>query len=202
MKSSHGKRLNCLNLVTASVLLLGIVLAASSGFASETAHHVDTAAQLKDFLYRLFNFALLAGILIWAMKKADVKGLLAARREEVAKVLRDAEEIREEAERKLAEYTEKLEKANREIDDIRAAIKQEGEAEKARIIAEAKDAAERIRQQAEVSANQEIQQARVRLQAETARLAVQLAQSTLKQSVTQDDQDRFVDEYLKKVVEG
>lgn len=202
MKSSHGKHLNRLNLVTASLFFLGIVLVASSGLAAETAHHVDTAAQLKDFLYRLLNFALLAGILFWAAKKADIKGLLAARREEVAKVLHAAEEAREEAERKLAEYTEKLEKANREIDDIQAAIKQEGEAEKARIIAEAKDAAERIRKQAELSANQEIQQARMRLQAETARLAVKLAQSALKQSVTQDDQDRFVDEYLKKVVEG
>jgi len=190
------------SLLLVPAVFLGLILLATSGLASETAHPVDSGLLLKDFAYRLFNFALLAGILAWAMKKSNVKGLLAARRADVEKVLREADEIKAEAERKLAEYSEKLEKATREIDEIYAAIKQEGEAEKGRIISEANQAAERIRKQAQVSAHQEVQQATARLQAETARLSVQLARTTLKQSVTQDDQDRFVDEYLSKVVEG
>jgi F-type H+-transporting ATPase subunit b len=202
MKSLHGKHRNCGNLLLVTAVFLGLLISAKTGLAAETAHHADTHALVKDFAYRLFNFALLAGILIWALKKGNVKGLLAARRTEVAKVLREAEEAREEAERKLVEYSEKLEKATREIDEIFAAIKQEGEAEKARIIQEAKAAAERIRQQAKVATHQEIQQARASLQAETARLAVQLAKTTLQESVTRNDQDRFVDEYLSKVVEG
>ena len=202
MKSVYGMLLKQGNLVLLPAIFIGIIFLSNSGLAAETAQHADSGAQLKDFAYRLFNFALLAGILIWALKKANVKGLLDARRSGVAKVLREAEEIREEAERKLAEYTEKLEKATREIDEIYAAIKQEGEAEKNRIIMEAQEAAERIRKQAQVSAHQEVQQASARLQAETARLAVQLAKTSLKQSVNRDDQDRFVDEYLKKVVEG
>jgi F-type H+-transporting ATPase subunit b len=179
-----------------------VILFATSGFAAEAVPHAESGAQLKDFLFRLFNFALLAGILIWALKYFKVKELLAARRDEVAKTLRDAEEIREEAERKLAEYNEKLEKASREIDEIYAAIKHEGEAEKNRIIQEANVAAERIRSHAQVAASQEIKQATARLQAETARLAVQLAKTSLQQSVTPADQERFVEEYLTKVVEG
>ncbi|MDD2318773.1 MAG: ATP synthase F0 subunit B [Geobacteraceae bacterium] len=202
MNPLNGKTRNCRSLLSAAAILLGLVVFASTGLAAEAVHHADSAVQLKDFAYRLFNFVLLAGILFWAMKKADIKGLLAARRVAVAKTLREADEVREEAERKLAEYNEKLEKATREIDEIYAAIKQEGEAEKSRIIAEAKEAAERIRQQAKVTAQQEVQHARARLQTETARLAVQLAETTLKQAVVRDDQDRFVDEYLKKVVEG
>jgi len=190
------------NFVLVTALCCCIFLLTTPGLAAETVQHAETGAQLKDFLYRLFNFALLAGLLIWAAKKAKVGELLSARRVEVAKTLREAEEIREEAERKLAEYSEKLEKASREIDEIHAAIKQEGEAEKNRIILEAQEAAERIRSHAQHAAHQEIQQATARLQAETARLAVQLAAASLKQSVTRDDQDRFVDEYLTKVVEG
>jgi len=202
MKSVHGKLPNRGTLLLLPAISLGLILLATTGLAAETVHHADSGAQLKDFLYRLFNFALLAGILIWAMKKANIKGLLAGRRAEVAKVLREAEEIKEDAERKLAEYSEKLEKASSEIDEIYAAIKHEGEAEKNRIIAAANQAAERIRRQAQVAAQQEVQQASARLQAETARLAVQLARTTLEQSVTQNDQDRFVDEYISKVVEG
>jgi len=190
------------NFLLASVICCCILLLTFPALAAETVHHAESGAQLKDFLYRLFNFALLAGLLIWALKKAKVSELLAARRAEVAKTLLEAEEIREEAERKLTEYSEKLEKASREIDEIYAAIKQEGEAEKNRIILEAKEAAERIRNHSQLAAHQEIQQATARLQAETARLAVELATASLQQSVTRDDQDRFVDEYLTKVVEG
>jgi F-type H+-transporting ATPase subunit b len=200
MNPLHGKIRNYANLMSVAAIVL--VLFASTGLAAETAHHADSAVQLKDFAYRLFNFALLAGILFWAMKKADIKGILAARRAEVAKTLREAEEVREEAEKKLAEYNEKLEKATREIDEIFEAIKHEGEVEKNRILTEAREAAERIRQQAQVAAQQELQHARARLQAETVRLAVQLAEKTLKQSVALDDQNRFVDEYLNKVAEG
>ncbi|MDD2335866.1 MAG: ATP synthase F0 subunit B [Geobacteraceae bacterium] len=202
MKFVYGMLPKQGNFLLVPVLFVGIIFLSTSGLAAEAAQHADSGAQIKDFAYRLLNFGLLAGILYWALKKANVKGLLEARRAEVAKVLREAQEIREDAERKLAEYSEKLEKATCEIDEIYSAIKQEGEAEKSRIIREAKEAAERIRKQAQVSADQEVQQACVRLQAETARLAVQLAKTTLIQSVNRDDQDRFVDEYLKKVVEG
>ncbi len=202
MKSVYGMLLKQGDNVLLPAIFIGIIFLSTSGLAAETAQHVDSGAQLKDFSYRLFDFALLAGFLIWVLKYFKVKELLDARRSRVAKVLREAEEIREEAERKLAEYTEKLEKATREIDEIYAAIKQEGEAEKNRIIVEAQEAAERISKQAQVSAHQEVQQARARLQAETARLSVQLAKASLKQSVNRDDQDRFVSEYLKKVVEG
>lgn len=202
MKPVRGMLPNRGNILLVTAMCCGLLLLTTPGLAAETVQHGESGAQLKDFLYRLFNFALLAGLLIWAVKKAKVSELLAARRAEVAKTLLEAEEIREEAERKLAEYSEKLEKASREIDEIYAAIKQEGEAEKNRIILEAKEAAERIRNHSQLAAHQEIQQATARLQAETARLAVELATASLKQSVTRNDQDRFVDEYLTKVVEG
>jgi F-type H+-transporting ATPase subunit b len=202
MKPVRGMLPNQRNFFLVTAMCCCVILLTTPGLAAETVQHAESGAQLKDFLYRLFNFALLAGILIWALKKAKVSDLLAARRAEVAKTLIEAEEIKEEAERKLAEYSEKLEKASREIDEIYAAIKQEGEAEKNRIILEAKEAAERIRNHSQLAAHQEIQQATARLQAETARLAVELATASLKQSVTRDDQDRFVDEYLTKVVEG
>jgi F-type H+-transporting ATPase subunit b len=181
---------------------LFLLVSASICVAEEEASHGVSPAQLKDFGWRVLCFAVLVAILWWGAKKADIKGLLAARRDGIAKALQQAAEAREEAESKLAEYNEKLEKATREIDEIYEAIKLEGEAERNRIIAEAKETADRIREQASLAALQEVQTARARLQAETAKLAVQLAEETLKRNVTKLDQDRFVDEYLSKVVEA
>jgi F-type H+-transporting ATPase subunit b len=189
----------------AAFVCLLLVTCAAAGLASEGAEGAHdaghAAAQMKDFMWRVIDFAALFGILFWALKKADVKGALAGRRGAIEKTLRDAEEARQAAERKYAEYSEKLAAANREVDEIYAAIKHEGEAEKARIIAEAHAAADRIREQARQAAGQEVLKAKVELRAEAARLAVELAEQTLREQTKKDDQDRLVGEYLTKVVE-
>jgi F-type H+-transporting ATPase subunit b len=187
-------------LVPSVLLMTAVVLVASSGFAADAAHHPDSAAQLKDFGWRVLNFSLLAGLIFWVIKKANVKGALSDRQLQIEKNLREAREAREAAEAKLQEYTVKLEKAAREIDGIKAAIISEGEQEKARIVAEAKAAAERIIAQAAQSAEHETNKAREVLQAEAGRLAVELASGKLAASVGKEDHDRFVGEYLDKVV--
>ena len=174
------------------------------GFASEAgegAHGSHAALQMKDLGWRIVNFALLAAILIWGMRKANVGKLLADRRSGIEKLLQEAVEAREAAEKKSAEYSEKLEKATEEIDEIYASIKKEGELEKERIIAEAKVSAEKIKEQAEQTAAREVLKARAELRGEAARLAVQLAEQNLKEKVGNDDQNRLVGEYLTKVVE-
>jgi len=182
-----------------------IVLAASAGFAEEGgegAHQADhAAAQMKDFGWRVFDFAVLVVIVIWALKKANVKGALAERQAQIEKSLKAAEQGRAVAEAKLAEYSAKLDQAAKEIDELHAAIIREGEQEKERIIGEARKAAEKIALQAGQSAEQETLKARAALRAEAARLAVEIATGKLTGAIRKADHDRFVGEYLDKVVQ-
>ncbi|HEY6839214.1 MAG TPA: ATP synthase F0 subunit B [Geobacteraceae bacterium] len=193
-------------LITAAACLLLVGLAAA-GFAAEEAAHgaaehgSHAAAQMKDFMWRCIDFLALVAILVWALKKADLKGSLKARQSGIEKALQEAVIAREAAEKKMAEYEQKLTKANEEIDAISAAIREEGQKEKARIIAEASATAEKIKEQARNAADQEIVKARAELRAEAAKLAVQLAEQTLREKVEKSDQDRLVGEYLTKVVE-
>ncbi len=193
-------------LITAAACLLLVGLAAA-GFAAEEAAHGaaehggHAAAQMKDFMWRCIDFLALVAILVWALKKADVKGSLKARQSGIEKALQEAVTAREAAEKKMAEYEQKLAQANEEIDAISAAIREEGQKEKARIIAEATATAEKIKEQARNAADQEIVKARAELRAEAAKLAVQLAEQTLREKVEKSDQDRLVGEYLTKVVE-
>jgi F-type H+-transporting ATPase subunit b len=182
-----------------------LILAATCGFASEGgegAHHADhAAAQMKDLGWRVFDFAALVAIMVWALKKANVKGSLSDRQAQIEKSLREANEAKAAAEAKLAEYSGKLDRATKEIDEIHAAIIREGEQEKERIIDEAKKAAGKIALQAAQSAEQEIVKARAELRAEAARLAVELATGKLTGAIQKADHDRFVGEYLDKVVQ-
>lgn len=188
--------------ITLAVCLLLVVLA-SMGFASEGgegAHHVDTGKQMKDFMWRCVDFAALFALLAWAMKKANVKGSLADRRAGIEKMLQEAVAAKEQAEKKFAEYSQKLEKANQEIEEISAAMKKEGELEKARIIAEAKTAAQKITEQAAQTAQQEVLKAKAELREEAARLAVEIAEKKLKENINKGDQDKLVGNYISKVV--
>lgn len=183
------------------VLALAVCVMASGGEGGHGGGHADTAAQMKDLMWRVVNFAILLGIVVWALKKADARRALAGRSESIRKALAEAEEARAAAERKFAEYNEKLARANQEIEEIQAAIRREGEAEKERIIAEAQAQAARIHEQARRAAEQEVQGAIAELRRETARLSVRLAEKRIRESLDDADQKRLVSEYLTKVVE-
>lgn len=190
--------------LSVSAIILGL---AAMGFAQEAAEHAGAAhegghgaAQMKDFMWRCIDFAALVAIAVWGLKKADVKGTLAARRAGIEKTLQEAVAAKEAAEKKFTEYSQRLDQANKEIEVISANMKREGELEKERIIAEAKEAAARIKAQAEAAATQEVLKAKDELRAEAARLAVELAEQKIKQNIAKGDQDKLVGDYISKVV--
>jgi len=182
-------------------ICLVILAGAALSWASEGGGHASGGAQLKDFIWRVLDFAVLLGLIVWVLIKQNVKGGLKDRQDAIETTLREAAEARDAAERKLKEYTSKLDSANKELDELSATIKQDAEAEKARIIAEATIMAEKIKEQAKQTATQEIQKARIVLRQEAAHLAVELAEKKIRQNITQSDQDRLVGDYLSKVVE-
>lgn len=201
----------CIEILRKPVAIAGIqfvllVALVSFGFASggEGGAHGGGhggAAQWKDFMWRCIDFAALVLILVWAVKKADMKKALADRQAGIDKALREADEMKAAAEKKFAEYSAKLARANKEAEELQKVIREDGLAEKARILAEAKVAAEKIKDQAKTMADQEIARAKAELREEASRLAVQLAEQKLKSAMSADDQDRLVGEYLTKVVE-
>lgn len=187
---------------TRTILLtsLLVMLLAGAAFASGDAHHADSGVLLKDFLWRILNFAGVVAILVYFLRKPLKKGL-AGRSEEIEKALTEAKKAKEEAEAKFAEYDRKLDQATEEIAEISEAIRREGELEKQKIIENAKQLAVKIEQDAEKAAELEVAKARRELQQQAAELAVELAEKMLQKNFTKDDDARLIDEYMKKVGE-
>ena len=153
----------------------------------------------KDIIWRTMNFVVLAGALIFLLKK-PIAQALAARRQGIKDQLDDLERQKQEAEQQLSEYQQKLNQLEQEVEKIVAEYVKDGEAMKAKIIEEAKASAEKLQDQAKKNIEQEFDKARKELKAEMAHQAVAMAEELIKKSIDDEDQKRIISEYLTKVV--
>ena len=135
--------------------------------------------QQSYWLSIIFNFAVIAGVIIWAGRKY-LPGIFRDRTAAIQRAMREAQEASAEARRQLAEIEARLQKIDGEILTMRAAVEKEGAAEEARIQAAAQQEARKI----VVSAEQEIaaaaKAARRQLTAHAADLAVGLAEKQIR----------------------
>jgi F-type H+-transporting ATPase subunit b len=152
-----------------------------------------------DFTWRVVNMLVLVGFLYWLLAK-KIKEFFVGRREEIKLALEQAKAAKEEAEQKYKEYSVKLEKATEEIAGISDMIKEQGLAEKERIIEDAKKASEKMKEDTQARVEQEFKKAGNLLRAEAVKLSVEMAEELLKRNITAADHDAMVNDYLDKVV--
>jgi len=182
-----------LTAILLAFLSVGLVLASAEG------DHADGSAKLKDLLYRTLNFAVLAGILAYVLRKPIQKSL-SARREGIEKELDGLEKEKRMVEKRLVEYKERLISLDKEAEKIISEYIREGEAVKAKIIEEAKVEAEKLQEQARLNIQQEFKKAEMKLREEIVEQAVAMAEDLIKRNINEEDQRRLVDEYIEKVV--
>jgi len=195
LKNIRGKSLFSI----VSLLLVFFFLFYGMALASEGQEGGDRSGDLWDLFFRFINFALLVIILIWALKKTDIKNFFSARIEEIRQRLNNLKKGKEEAENRYRELESKLKKFEEERKGIIEQFKNEGLAEKEKIIAEARERVKQIIEQAELTIQQEIQSARNRLKQDVVDLAAQKAEEIISKELTEEDQDRLVNEFIERV---
>ncbi len=209
----RSKKWLCLIVFFATFLIFLNGLAVASGESgpkttAESSHEAveggghgekDRSADLRDLLYRFINFALLIIILFFVIKKSGLKDSLKGRIEEIKQRLEDLSREKEEAENKYQDIEKKLRDFEEEKKEIIEQFQKEGEAEKEKIIAEANERAKQIVEQAQLTIQQEMQSAKDRLKQEVLDLAAQKAQEIIEKEITEEDQDRLVDEFIERV---
>lgn len=178
------------------VLMAGIAYASGGGEGHEAAHD---GALMKDFWYKMLNFVVLVGFLYWFLAK-KIKEFFSGRRTEIKNSLTEAQAAKEEAEAKFKEYSAKLDKATDEISGVVEMIRAQGQAEKEKIVEDAKKAAQKIEEDTKARMEQEFKSASNELRQEAVLLSVQMAEELLKRSITAQDHDAMVRDYLDKVV--
>ena len=185
------------------IVLLGgcgltVFLSTGMAWASGEGGH----SMWPDFFYRLLNFTIMVAVLVFLFKKMNLKGYFTKRTETISNTLRDLEEKKKDAEITYAEYKQKLARLDEETDRILKEYIEQGEREKAKIIANAEKAAMEIRKQTDIAIQQEIKSAKEGLQREIAELSVTAAEALLKEKIRDADQKKLVDDFMTKVVEA
>lgn len=179
------------------LMTAGFVLASSGGGDHGASTHGSGWAATDT--YRVMNFAVLAIALFFLLKK-PVAQFLGDRIQNIQQQLEELEAQKVAAEKKLAEYNQKLSTLSSESEKIIDQYKQQGIALKETILKEAATAAEKLKEQAMRTIDHEFSQARIKLETEVLEKAIAKAEEKIKKSITDQDQDMLVNEYLTKVV--
>ncbi len=161
-------------------------------------HGALSPAKLKDFGWRVMNFAALVVILLKFLKNPLVDALK-GRKKSIAAEFEDLESRRSEAEQEYKEYESKLAGIDDELKQMVETAIAQGQKEKERILAEAEQGAENIKRQAEMAVQGEIADAKRRLKTEITEQAALMAEEIIKKNLQDSDQEKLVEDYLTKV---
>jgi len=154
---------------------------------------------LKIDTWKVLNFGVLALAGFFIAKKPVAK-FLSSRTRDIEEELNQLEQKKAGARQKLAEYEDRFKNIDQESKQIVEEYIKQGEEAKKRIISEAGAQAAKLEDMAKRNIQQEFKAARVKLQQEIVERAMEQAEAFIKESISSEDQDQLVDQYLKKVV--
>jgi F-type H+-transporting ATPase subunit b len=164
--------------------------------AGEQAH--ATGESLWSLIARLLNFAVLAGTLVYFLKK-PFASYLRNRDAQIRRELLEAEELRGQAAAQIAAIEDKLRALPAELEGLRTRGAEELAAEEARLRAHAEAERDRLLEHARREIDLHVRAAKQELAHEAAALAVGVAADRIKSELTPEAHLRLVDRYAAQV---
>ena len=185
-------------MVILAVFLFCFVGAVAASSEGEGGHEAKKGWIATD-TYRVMNFTVLVVGLFFLLRK-PVSQALDSRIKGIKDQLSELEAKKKDAEKELEKYTERLSHLEQEAENLIEEYIRQGNEAKARIIDEAKKTVDKLEEQARRNIEHEFKQAKIKLQQDILEKALVNAETLIKNSITTQDQDKLVDEYLEKVV--
>ena len=186
-------------LTLASAVVLGTLGSASVALAAGggAPGPIDPMAILRHG----FNLALLITLLAVVLK-TPIRDFLSFRRTSVKEQLDEAWDAKTDAEARYGELQGRLDNFAEEIDLILSRVREDAEAERARILAQAERSAAQMEAAARRSVEEELRRVRSELRAEAIDLALKMAEANIGQAVGNDDHQRLTSNYLSSMQEA
>jgi F-type H+-transporting ATPase subunit b len=205
-----------LTLLTAVVLASAPILAWAEPPADEAAEAAETGethgtehggharpslievVTSTEFIASVLNFAILVGFLVYFARK-PLQSFLIARRRAVEEGMAEGARIKQEAEAKFREYSERLAQLDNEVSRLRTEIREAADKEKTRILEDTENRITRLKQETGRLIEQQMQQLQADVMREVVDTAVASAESVLRDKLNAQDQQRLAREYLTEI---
>lgn len=153
-------------------------------------------AHSNEMLFRVLNFAILAGILGYLIKK-NAGAFFSARSEAIRSGMDQARELLKQSELRAGAITQKVARLEGEIASLRQAATTEIAAEHARIERQTEERVRKIFAQAGQEMQAAAKAARQELKVYAASLAVGLAERKIAARLTGQTQQALVDQFVR-----
>ena len=150
---------------------------------------------------RLFNFAILAGTLVYFLR-SPIAAYLRSRSGEIRQDLVTAAEMRTAASAQLADIERKLQSLPAELEALKKRGAEDVQSEKGRIAQAAAAERERLLEQTRREIDMRLRIARRELVEHAATLAVGIARERIARTITPEDQIRMLDRYTSQLKEA
>jgi F-type H+-transporting ATPase subunit b len=138
-------------------------------------------------------------LVLYLFGRRPVREALRKRKARIMHGMEEAARMKAEAERRLSEYEEKLERVDYEITRVQREMREAGEAERVRVLREARERRQRVERDAHLLIEQELKATRDLLYRETVAGAIRSAHAALVEQVSVADQQRLAREYLAEL---
>ncbi len=179
--------------VVLSAVLAAPVFAFASGAAS------GGMTPLVNLLFRIANFAILVGGLIFVVRKYKLLSMISGSVEAVRRGLDEAEKAEREARVRLSEAEEKMARLQHEVEELLATARVEARNEKQNILDEAEREVEKIRHDTRVAMDQELKKVQDELKTEMIASVARIAEEILRREIKPEDQKRLIRDYLDQM---
>ena len=205
-----------LSLVTGAIFLpMGVHADASEHeHAAETSHHEaghghDAEIEIFDWDsddvpplgFMFINFAILC-VLVYIILRKPIGNRVKNRKADFESALNEANALKADAEKAMAEVKSKSELLDQEMVEIRKDVLENGKREASRITAEAEKRAARMKVDTEILVKQELARMADKIRAEVIEQITLVATQTLVEKITTTDQDKLAVEYIKSMNES
>jgi F-type H+-transporting ATPase subunit b len=178
-------------------VLLAVLVVPALAFASGAA--AGGMTPMANLLFRIVNFAVLVGGLVYIARKFKLLPMIAGSVEAVRRSLEEAEAAEREARVRLAEAEAKMARLSQEIDRIRATSRVEAENEKQAILTAAGREVEKIRAETRTAMEQELKKVQEELKKEMIASVARMAEEILRREIKPEDQKRLAKGYLDQL---
>jgi F-type H+-transporting ATPase subunit b len=170
----------------------------AQAYASAAAEGEPHGPSINDIWFPLVNFLIYAFIIV-KFALPLIRDFLKTRREEVVAKIAEASAKKQAAEALVRDYRSRLAGLDKEVQSLRAALREDGEREKSRLVSEALATAVKIKQDANFLADQEVKTARQKLREGMADEAEATARQLIERNISAADQIRLADDFLRSL---